>query len=104
MQRPPMQNMGMSVGSSDVRFSPSFDASFSNSGPMTPSNMSMHLHPVHPHMQAPGGATMGYHPPTGKSNTMLGTDLSTVPQAQPSEMGPFDVKLEPKPNVRYNGM
>ncbi|WFC94358.1 hypothetical protein MBRA1_000988 [Malassezia brasiliensis] len=104
MQQQPMQNLGMSVGSSDVRFSPSFDASFSNSGPMTPSNMSMHLHPVHPHMQAPGSAAMGYHAPPGKSNAMLGTDLTAVPQTQPSEMGPFDVKLEPKPNVRYHGM
>ncbi|KAI3625510.1 hypothetical protein CBS9595_000871 [Malassezia furfur] len=104
MQQQPMQNLGMSVWSSDVRFSPSFDASFSNSGPMTPSNMSMHLHPVHPHMQAPGGAAMGYHAPPGKSSTMLGTDLASVPPAQSSEMGPFDVKLEPKPNVRYHSM
>lgn len=104
IQRPPIPSMGMSAGPSDVRFSPSFDTSFSNSGPMTPSGMSMHMHPLHPHMQPQSGNVMAYHTAHGKSPVMLGGDLPPVGSAQTNEVPTFDVKLEPKPNVRYNGM
>lgn len=104
MHRQHMQSMSMSVGSSsDVRFSPSFDTSFtSNSGPMTPGNM-MPMQQVHAHMPAPGGNAMGFHAPH-KSPAVLTGELPPVGVAPSHDMPPFDAKLEPKPNVRYSNM
>lgn len=104
LHRPPLPGVNVNVGPNDVRFSPSFDASFSNSGPMTPGSMSMHMHPIHAHMQPPSGSSMAYQAPHGKSPAIIGGDLPSVGAPHPNEVPAFDVKLEPKPNVRYSGM
>ncbi|WFD41924.1 hypothetical protein MPSI1_000561 [Malassezia psittaci] len=105
LYRTPIPGVGMNAGHNEVRFSPSFDVSFSNSGPMTPSNLSMQMQSMQPNVQSTDGSGFVYHPTSGsKSPAMLGGNLPAVGHTGSGQMPAYGVKMEPKPNIRYSNI
>ncbi|PKI85061.1 hypothetical protein MVES1_001056 [Malassezia vespertilionis] len=86
MHRPPLMNVGVA---SDVRFSPSFDASFSSSaGPLTPGNISMNVAPEQ--AQIPPSGAMMFHPPAKPAN--VNTEIPSFGQGSSTAQPPFNAK------------